>query len=157
MDSRDARRHFGQITRVTNLAICCLLLTQVAPAGEPVTLLQYIQEHQRHEHMADLSTLGDGALYVTAIGGFGGHLYEFADLKDNDRVSLTVGFAQNGEPFCQKRLMYPFNPSYGDASIVELRAAIRNLIAAKLPQEVEHVSGDDSMVILVAEIGRAHV
>jgi hypothetical protein len=124
---------------------------QAADAGDSTTLLEHIRGEQRHAHMADISALSDGAIYVMVIGGFDGHMYEFVELKDNDRISLTGGFAQGGEMFYRKRLMYPFKPSYGDASIVDLRAAIARLIAAKLPTEVEHVSGDDSVVILVAE------
>jgi hypothetical protein len=133
------------------LIALCFSLAITANAENPRTLLKSVQGELRYMHFADLSALGDEETYVLISGGFGGGFFEFVDMKNKDRVSLTDGYAEEGGSVYRKRILFSYYPTYRDARIEALRAAVKDLIMAKLPPDVPHVSGDDSTVILVAE------
>ena len=135
------------------ILIVIVMAAQIAQsAQDPTKLLKSIQETQRHYHIADLSSLTDGSVYLMINGGFSGAFFEFADLTENERFSITIGksLSQGGESF-KKAIRYPFTDAFHDPSIEDLRLSIRKLIAAKLPSEVDHISTTDSREIFVAE------
>ena len=123
--------------------------------AENSDLLRAVQSTHKTYDLAGFPSLTDGSLYLMIMGGFSGELFEFADLNKNERTSLAIGESlPGGDKLIRKRLLLPLNDAFRDPSLTELRTSIRKLIAAKLPAEVNHVSGDDSLVILVAEMQR---